>query len=118
MDPRAERKQKKKKKSGIRTKFMIESLRKDYYALRDENDRLREIVQNNLPKDTANGILADCFNLTSPSVKISNIDEMDRKLTGMEIEDGDGDGDEDEDWAIIMCTMEFIATITLSAIRY
>ena len=32
---------KKIKKSGVRTKFLIESLRNDYYALREENDRLR-----------------------------------------------------------------------------
>mmetsp|Transcript_38334 Transcript_38334/g.92731 ORF Transcript_38334/g.92731 Transcript_38334/m.92731 type:complete len:94 (+) Transcript_38334:125-406(+) len=93
MDPRAERKQKKKKKSGVRTKFMIESLRKDYYALRDENDRLREIVQNNLPKDVADGILADCFDLTSPSAKISSVDDIDAKMKGMGIDEGDEDED-------------------------
>lgn len=95
MNADEERRLKKKKKSGVRTKFMIESLRKDYYALRDENDRLREIVQNNLPKDVADGILADCFDLTSPSAKISNVDEMDEKMKGMGIEEGDED-DEDE----------------------
>ncbi|CAJ1965543.1 unnamed protein product [Cylindrotheca closterium] len=93
MDPRAERKQKKKKKSGVRTKFMIESLRKDYYALRDENDRLREIVQNNLPKDVADGILADCFDLTSPSAKITSVDDIDAKMQGMGIDEGDEDED-------------------------
>ncbi|KAL3930084.1 MAG: hypothetical protein SGBAC_011918 [Bacillariaceae sp.] len=93
MDPRAERKQKKRKKSGVRTKFMIESLRKDYYALRDENDRLREIVQNNLPKDVADGILADCFDLTSASAKISSVDDIDAKMKGMGIDEGDEDED-------------------------
>lgn len=94
MDPRADKKSKKKKQSGVRTKFLIESLRKDYYALRDENDRLRDLVQTNLPKDVADGILADCFDLTSPSAKISNIDEMDEKMKGMGIEEGDEEEDE------------------------
>lgn len=49
----APRKSKKKskskdKKSGVRTKFLIESLRNDYYELRSENDRLRELVNANL----------------------------------------------------------------------
>ena len=34
------------KKSRVRTKFLIESLRQDYYALRDENHRLREVRSN------------------------------------------------------------------------
>ena len=81
--------EKKRKKSGIRTKFLIESLRKDYYALRDENDRLREIVQSNLPKDVAEAVLADCFDLTATSTTISNVEEMDEKMKGMEIDEAD-----------------------------
>jgi hypothetical protein len=84
-------KDRKKKKSGVRTKFLIESLRKDYYALRDENDRLREIVQSNLPKDVANAILADCFDLTSPSAKLSDVDEIDDKMKGTGIAEEDLD---------------------------
>jgi hypothetical protein len=84
-------KDKKKKKSGVRTKFLIESLRQDYYALRDENDRLREIVQTNLPKDAAEGILADCFDLTSPSAKVGSIDELADQTTEMGIEEGSDD---------------------------
>lgn len=91
-----DKKDKKKKKSGVRTKFLIESLRQDYYALRDENDRLREIVQQYLPRRAADAILADCFDLTSPSVRVSSIDELANKMPGMNINEED-DEDEDED---------------------
>jgi hypothetical protein len=80
---------KKKNKSGVRTKFLIESLRQDYYSLRDENDRLREIVQTNLPKSAAEAILADCFDLTSPSAKVSSIDDLAEKVPGMHISEED-----------------------------
>mmetsp|Transcript_8495 Transcript_8495/g.11893 ORF Transcript_8495/g.11893 Transcript_8495/m.11893 type:complete len:98 (+) Transcript_8495:141-434(+) len=80
---------KKKSKSGVRTKFLIESLRQDYYSLRDENDRLREIVQTNLPKEAAEAILADCFDLTSPSAKVSSIDDLANKVPGMNISEED-----------------------------
>jgi hypothetical protein len=82
---------KKVKKSGVRTKFLIESLRRDYYALRDENDRLREIVQTNLPKRQADAILADCFDLTSPAVNVSSIDDLTDKVPGMHLADSDDD---------------------------
>jgi hypothetical protein len=89
-------KDKKKKKSGVRTKFLIESLRQDYYALRDENDRLREIVSINLPKDAAEAILADCFDLTSPSANVSSIDDLAEKMPGMDINEEEADGSDDE----------------------
>ena len=90
-DPSRRKKDKssKKHKSGVRTKFLIESLRRDYYALRDENDRLREIVQTNLPKRAAEAILADCFDLTSPAVNVASIDDLTGKLTGMGMDDDD-----------------------------
>ena len=89
-----DKKKKKEKKSGVRTKFLIESLRQDYYSLRDENDRLREIVQNNLPKDAAEAILADCFDLTSPNARVTSISELESKMPAMSLEEGD---EEDED---------------------
>jgi hypothetical protein len=87
MDERRKKSGKKAKKSGVRTKFLIESLRRDYYALRDENDRLREIVQTHLPKREADAILADCFDLTSPAV--GSIDDLTDKMPGMSIEEED-----------------------------
>jgi hypothetical protein len=86
MDERR-KKDKKKSKSGVRTKFLIESLRRDYYNLRDENDRLRGIVQDHLPKRKADAILADCFDLTAPAA--TSIDELTDKMTGMNADDDD-----------------------------
>ncbi len=34
-------------KSGVRTKFLIESLRNEYYELRKENEKLRAMVSDN-----------------------------------------------------------------------
>lgn len=82
---------KKHKKSGVRTKFLIESLRRDYYALRDENDRLREIVQTSLPKRAADSILADCFDLTIPAVNVASIDDLTNKVPGMSIAEEEDD---------------------------
>jgi hypothetical protein len=90
-------KDKKKKKSGVRTKFLIESLRQDYYSLRDENDRLREIVQTNLPNDVAEAILADCFDLTSPNSRVSNISDLEAKMPAMSLEEGDEEEGSDDD---------------------
>lgn len=91
-----DKKDKKKKKSGVRTKFLIESLRQDYYALRDENDRLREIVQQYLPRHKADSILADCFDLTSPSVRVSSIDDLANRMPGMNINEEDDEDDDDD----------------------
>ena len=88
-----DKKDKKKKKSGVRTKFLIESLRQDYYALRDENDRLREIVQMNLPPHAANAILADCFDLSTPSARVTSIDDLANKMPGMQIQEENSDDD-------------------------
>ena len=90
-------KEKKIKKSGVRTKFLIESLRQDYYSLRDENDRLREIVQTNLPKDAAEAILADCFDLTSPNARVSSISDLEAKMPAMSLDEGDEDGSDDDE---------------------
>ena len=89
------KKDKKKKKSGVRTKFLIESLRQDYYSLRDENDRLREIVQTHLPRRAGDAILADCFDLTSPSARVGSIDELANKMPGMNIAEEE---EEDDDY--------------------
>ena len=93
--PRRKKKDKRSKKhnkrSRVRTKFLIESLRQDYYNLRDENDRLRGIVKDNLPKVTAESILAECFDLDAPVAKVSSIDDLAEKVPGIHIS-----GDEEE----------------------
>jgi hypothetical protein len=81
----------KDKKSGVRTKFLIESLRQD------ENDRLREIVQTNLPNDIAEAILADCFDLTSPNARVTSIGDLEAKMPAMSLEEGDEEDGSDDD---------------------
>lgn len=91
-------KEKKIKKSGVRTKFLIESLRNDYYALREENDRLRGLVSGNLPEDAAGAILADCFDPSAaPKAKANSIDELAGKMTGASVSGDDEDEDDDDD---------------------
>ena len=90
-------KDKKIKKSGVRTKFLIESLRQEYYDLRSENDMLREIVEEHLPKDIAGPLLAECFDPSSASAKVSSIDDLANKMPGMSVtKEEDSDDDEDD----------------------
>ena len=84
---------KKIKKSGVRTKFLIESLRNDYYALREENDRLRMLVTENLPEDASSSILAECFDPNAPKASKDNIDELAGKMAGANVDDDDDDDD-------------------------
>lgn len=89
---------KKVKKSGVRTKFLIESLRNDYYTLREENDRLRNLVNMNLPEEAADAILADCFDPSNaPKAKAQSIDELASKLTGTSVAEEDEEDDDDDD---------------------
>jgi hypothetical protein len=83
---------KKMKKSGVRTKFLIESLRNDYYALREENDRLRTLVKGNLPFDAAATVLSQCFDPNAPKANVGNIDDLASKMAGAGMDD-----DDDED---------------------
>jgi len=87
--PRKSKKKSKKssQKSGVRTKFLIESLRNDYYELRSENDRLRELVKANLDEQAANAILADCFDANAPRAKVDNIDELASKMADADVDD-------------------------------
>jgi hypothetical protein len=66
-----------KKKSGVRTKFLIESLGQDCHSLRDKNDRLRELAQAN--------------------AKVSNVDDLNSKMGGSKSDEGDEDGDDDDE---------------------
>ena len=79
----------KKKKSGVRTKFLIESLRNDYYELREENERLKELVSANLPN--ADAILSTCFDLNANKAKAENIDELAGKMGGAGLTDDEED---------------------------
>jgi hypothetical protein len=79
------------KKSGVRTKFLIESLRNDYYALREENERLRNMVSSNLPSEAAEAVLSDCFDTNAPKAKVVNIDELAGKMADAGMDDEDDD---------------------------
>jgi hypothetical protein len=78
------------KKSGVRTKFLIESLRGDYYALREENDRLRQVVLENLSEDAAKEVLADCFDPNAPRATVEDLDGM---AAGTEDDEAGDDSD-------------------------
>ena len=88
--PRKSKKKSKSKnqvKSGVRTKFLIESLRNDYYELRSENDRLRELVKANLDERAANAILSECFDANAPRAKVDNIDDLASKMADADVDD-------------------------------
>ncbi len=59
-EPRKEKRSSGRTKSGVRTKYMIESLRKEHTELREENERIRTVIESNLPKDVAKQILSEC----------------------------------------------------------
>jgi hypothetical protein len=84
-----DKKKSKTQKSGIRTKFLIESLRNDYYSLREENERLRGLVTANLRPEQAEAVLASCFDMNAPRAKVDNIDALAEKMAGSEIDDDD-----------------------------
>ena len=83
---------KKFRKSGVRTKFLIESLRNDYNTLREENDRLRNMVVEHLPDQEAKNILAECFDLSAPRAKIGDMDELAKKVAGSRIMNEEDEG--------------------------
>jgi hypothetical protein len=85
------------KKSGIRTKFLIESLRNDYYSLREENERLRNLVTANLATEQAEAVLASCFDMNAPRAKVDNIDSLAEKMAGSELDDNEEDDEDDEE---------------------
>jgi hypothetical protein len=81
------------KKSGVRTKFLLESLRQDYYTLQDENSHLRSIIYERL-SNIADAIIAECC---PPRKKVSSIDELGDMMPNMTIEEGDEDEEDDDD---------------------
>jgi len=85
------RKSKKMKKSGVRTKFLIESLRNDYYSLREENEQLRNLVKSNLPPYAAEEVLATCYDPNAPKAKVDNVDALAGKMAGASMDDDDED---------------------------
>mmetsp|Transcript_19730 Transcript_19730/g.23677 ORF Transcript_19730/g.23677 Transcript_19730/m.23677 type:complete len:146 (-) Transcript_19730:249-686(-) len=89
-----EKKIAKGKKSGVRTKFILESLRSRFYELKDENENLRQIVLSRLP-DQAGVIFADCC--FPREEEGSTEDRLSTMMSNATIEEGDEDVNEDED---------------------
>lgn len=81
------------KKSGVRTKFLLESLRQDYYTLQDENSQLRSIIYERL-SNIADAIIAECC---PPRKKVSSIDELGDMMPNMTIEEGDEEEEDDDE---------------------
>lgn len=92
-EPRKKKSKDKIKKSGVRTKFMIESLRNEYYALKAENDRLRNVVTTQLPPSVSRQLLADCYDPNAPRAKVDNIDDLAARMAGAGVDDEDEDED-------------------------
>lgn len=93
------------KKSGVRTKFLIESLRQEYYQQREENEWLRDLVMKHLPQHKAQELLASCYDPnTAPKNQPSSNKELDelaaKMMPGLTMTGGnprDGSDDEDDD---------------------
>ena len=88
------------KKSGVRTKFLIESLRQEYFQQREENEWLRQLVQAHLPSDKAEELLASCFDPNAPiggNKPPSSSKELDdlaaKMMPGLNVQ---GDSDDDD----------------------
>lgn len=60
----------------MRTKFLIESLRNEYYELKGENEKLRAIIGNNMSYGVAKSILDTCHDPNAPRAKASDIDAL------------------------------------------
>mmetsp|Transcript_10407 Transcript_10407/g.14697 ORF Transcript_10407/g.14697 Transcript_10407/m.14697 type:complete len:136 (+) Transcript_10407:225-632(+) len=94
-----EKKDKKKKKakgqkSGVRTKFILESLRNQFYELKEENERLRQIVYDRLP-DQAGEIIAECC--FPREQEGSTEDRLSTMMSNATIEEGDDEEDEEDE---------------------
>jgi len=82
-------KDKKIKKSGVRTKFLIESLRNEYYELKSENEKLRAIVEQNMSYGVAKGILDQCHDPNAPKASAADIDKLTSELGQAGLDDDD-----------------------------
>ena len=86
-DKEKRKKKKKAKESGVRSKFVIESLRKDYFELKEENERLRGLVKGNLPSDVSQEILSMCASADAPKASVASIDDIASQLEASGIDE-------------------------------
>lgn len=88
-DRKSKDKKGKRKSSGVRTKFLIESLRGEMYELQEENTRLRSIISTKLPH-IADEIFAKCCR---PRIEIHSVDQLAEVFPEMSVI-GDGEGED------------------------
>mmetsp|Transcript_2027 Transcript_2027/g.2847 ORF Transcript_2027/g.2847 Transcript_2027/m.2847 type:complete len:139 (+) Transcript_2027:149-565(+) len=84
---------KRRHKSGVRTKFMIESLKGEYDELMQENDNLRQLIRDRLPQ-LAEIILNECC---APRKDVKDVDQLSELLPGMTIAEEDEEDEEDDE---------------------
>lgn len=85
--------------SGVRTKFIVESLRMEMIALQRQNAKLRRIVAMRLP-DRSDVIFEDCCSVSASAAvaaRESFIKKMAEEMANLGIigDDSDDDGDDD-----------------------
>ena len=87
--------------SGVRTKFIVESLRMEMITLQRQNAKLRRIVAMRLP-DRSDVIFEDCCSVSASAavaVRESFIKKMAEELANLGIGDDDSDDVDDDDEA-------------------
>ena len=88
------------RRSGVRTKFMVESLRMEMITLQRQNAKLRRIVATRLP-ERSEVIFADCCSVSAAAAvaaRESFVQRMAEELANLVVggDDSVDDGDEDE----------------------
>ena len=85
--------------SGVRTKFIVESLRMEMIALQRQNAKLRRIVAMRLP-DRSDVIFEECCSVsasTAVAARESFIKKMAEEMANLDISGDDSDEGDDDD---------------------
>ena len=85
--------------SGVRTKFIVESLRMEMITLQRQNAKLRRIVAMRLP-DRSDVIFKDCCSVSASkavAARESFVKKMAEELANLGVGDGHSDDDDDDD---------------------
>ena len=87
------------RRSGVRTKFMVESLRMEMITLQRQNAKLRRIVAMRLP-DRSDVIFEDCCSVSASAAvaaRESFMQRMAEELASLGINGDDSDDSDDDD---------------------
>mmetsp|Transcript_23917 Transcript_23917/g.68707 ORF Transcript_23917/g.68707 Transcript_23917/m.68707 type:complete len:260 (-) Transcript_23917:84-863(-) len=85
--------------SGVRVKFIVESLRMEMIHLQQQNAKLRRIVAMRLP-DRSDAIFEDCCSVSAAkavAARESFVQKMTQELTNLGVGNDDDDDDDEED---------------------